>query len=117
MNLRLVDQITKAQLKTDVPYFEPGCTVKVSVKIQEGDKTRIQVFEGIVIAINGGGISKTFTVRKMSSGVGVERTFPVHSPKIEKIEVVREGAVRRANLCYLRSKIGKAAKIKEKAFK
>lgn len=114
MNLRLVDQITKAQLKTDVPYFEPGCTVKVSVKIQEGDKTRIQVFEGIVIAINGGGISKTFTVRKMSNGVGVERTFPVHSPIIDKIEVVRFGKVRRAKLFYLRGRSGKASRIEEK---
>ena len=116
MNLRLVDQITKAQLKTDVPYFEPGCTVKVSVKIQEGDKTRIQVFEGIVIAINGGGISKTFTVRKMSSGVGVERTFPIHSPKVAGITVVRKGKVRRAKLTFLRGMVG-GYRIKERGQK
>ena len=113
MNLRLVDQITKAQLKTDVPYFEPGCTVKVSVKIQEGDKTRIQVFEGVVIERVGGGISETFTVRKMSSGVGVERKFPLHSPIIDKIEVVRNGKVRRNKLHYLRGRSGKAARLKE----
>ena len=114
MNLRLVDQITKAQLKTDVPYFEPGCTVKVSVKIQEGDKTRIQVFEGIVIAINGGGISKTFTVRKMSGNIGTEKTFPVNSPRIDSIEVVRRGKVRRAKLNYIRQSV-KTPKIKERA--
>ena len=113
MNLRLVDQITKAQLKTDVPYFEPGCTVKVSVKIQEGDKTRIQVFEGIVIAINGGGISKTFTVRKMSSGIGVERIFPIHSPKIAQITVVRKGRATRAKLTFLRGRVGQY-RIKER---
>lgn len=113
MNLNLVKEITKAQLKNDIPYFEPGCTVKVSVKIQEGDKTRIQVYEGIVIAINGHGISETFTVRKMSSGVGVERTFPVHSPLIDKITVLRVGKVRRARLYYLRGRSGKSARIKE----
>ena len=116
MNLRLVDQITKAQLKTDVPYFEPGCTVKVSVKIQEGDKTRIQVFEGIVIAINGGGISKTFTVRKISAGVGVERIFPIHSPKLAYIEVLRHGKVRRAKLNFLRNIVG-SYRIKERGQK
>ena len=114
MNLNLVKQITKAQMKNDIPYFEPGCTVKVHVKIKEGDKTRIQVFEGVVVAINGSGIAETFTVRKMSSGVGVERTFPVHSPIIDKIEVVRFGKVRRAKLYYLRGRSGKASRIVEK---
>jgi large subunit ribosomal protein L19 len=114
MNLNLVKQITKAQMKNDIPYFEPGCTVKVHVKIKEGDKTRIQVFEGVVIAINGSGIAETFSVRKMSSGVGVERTFPVHSPIIDKIEVVRFGKVRRAKLYYLRGRSGKASRIVEK---
>ena len=106
--------IAAASVKETTPEFSVGDTVKVSVKIQEGDKTRIQVFEGIVIAINGGGISKTFTVRKMSSGVGVERTFPVHSPIIDKIEVVRFGKVRRAKLFYLRGRSGKASRIEEK---
>jgi len=114
MNLNLVKEITNSQLKKDVPYFESGSTVKVSVKIQEGDKSRIQVYEGVVIAVNGHGISKTFTVRKMSSGVGVERTFPIHSPIISKIEVVRVGKVRRAKLFYLRGRSGKASRIEEK---
>lgn len=114
MKLDLVNQITKTQIRNDIPYFQTGCTVKVHVKIQEGDKTRIQVFEGVVIAINGKGISKTFTVRKMSSGIGVERTFPVNSPIIDKIEVVRFGKVRRAKLFYLRGRSGKASRIEEK---
>lgn len=114
MNLNLVNQITESQLKKDVPYFETGCTVRVSVKIKDGDKTRIQAYEGIVTAINGTGISKTFTVRKMSSGVGVERTFPVNSPVIDKIEVLRFGKVRRAKLFYLRGRSGKKSRIEEK---
>jgi len=114
MNLNLVNQITESQLKKDVPYFESGCTVRVSVKIKDGDKTRIQAYEGIVTAINGTGISKTFTVRKMSSGVGVERTFPVNSPVIDKIEVLRFGKVRRAKLFYLRGRSGKGSRIEEK---
>ena len=114
MNLGVVNEITKSQLKKDVPYFDVGCTVKVSVKIVEGDKTRIQVFEGVVIAKNGSGIAQTFTVRKMSSGIGVERTFPVNSPIIDKIEVVRFGKIRRAKLYYLRGRSGKASRIEEK---
>ena len=114
MNLGIVDQITKSQLRTDVPQLRPGMTVKVHVKIQEGDKFRIQVFEGVVIAMNGHGIGATFTVRKMSSGIGVERTFPVNSPIIDKIEVARVGKVRRAKLFYLRGRSGKASRIEEK---
>lgn len=114
MNLNLVNQITASQLKKDIPYFEAGCTVRVSVKIKDGDKTRIQAYEGIVTAINGTGIAQTFTVRKMSSGVGVERTFPVHSPVIDKIEVLRFGKVRRAKLFYLRGRSGKGSRIEEK---
>ncbi len=114
MKLNLVDEITKSQLRTDVPELRPGMTVKVHVKIQEGGKTRIQVFEGVVIALNGRGIGATFTVRKMSNGIGVERTFPVNSPIIEKIEVSRVGKVRRAKLFYLRGRSGKASRIEEK---
>ena len=113
MNLNLVNEITKDQLRTDIPEFRPGCTVRVDVKIKEGDKSRIQAFEGLVIAKNGSGIAETFTVRKMSSGVGVERTFPLHSPIIDKITVVRRGKVRRSKLFYLRGLSGKAARIKE----
>ena len=113
MNLKLVDQITKNQLRNDVPDFRSGCTVKVHVRIKEGDKSRIQVFEGVVIARSGHGIAETFIVRKMSGGVGVERTFPIHSPIIEKIEVVRRGKVRRSRLYYLRGRSGKASRIEE----
>jgi large subunit ribosomal protein L19 len=113
MNLNLVQEITKSQLRTDIPEFRPGCTVRVDVKIKEGDKSRIQAFEGLVIAKQGSGIGETFTVRKISSGVGVERTFPVHSPIIDKITVVRKGKVRRSKLFYLRGLSGKAARIKE----
>ena len=113
MNLNLVNEITKDQLRTDIPEFRPGCTVRVDVKIKEGDKSRIQAFEGLVIAKEGSGIAETFTVRKMSSGVGVERTFPLHSPIIDKITVVRRGKVRRSKLFYLRGLSGKAARIKE----
>ncbi|WP_414043342.1 50S ribosomal protein L19 [Macrococcus animalis] len=109
----LIDAITKDQLRTDLPSFRPGDTLKVHVRIVEGTRERIQVFEGVVIKRRGGGISETFTVRKISYGVGVERTFPVHTPKIEKIEVLRRGKVRRAKLYYLRSLRGKAARIKE----
>ena len=114
MNLNLVNEITKNQLRDDIPEFRPGCTVKVDVRIKEGDKSRIQVFEGLVISKKGRGICETFTVRKMSNGVGVERTFPVHSPIIEKITVLRVGKVRRAKLFYLRGLSGKASRIKEK---
>ena len=114
MNLGLVNEITKDQMKTDLPDLRPGQTVRVDVKIKEGDKSRIQAYEGIVIKVQGSGIGKTFTVRKISSGVGVERTFPIHSPIIDKITVVRIGRVRRAKLTYLRQRSGKSAKIEEK---
>ncbi len=104
----------KASLKSDVPPFAPGDTVKVHVKVKEGEKERIQVFQGLVIARKGGGVRETFTVRKISQGVGVERTFPVHSPVLERIEVERHGQVRRAKLYYLRDRRGKAARIAEK---
>lgn len=109
----IIREITKSQLKNDVPAFRPGDTVKVHVKVREGQRERIQVFEGIVIKRHGGGVSETFTVRKISYGVGVERTFPLNSPNIDKIEVVRHGKVRRAKLYYLRKLTGKAARIKE----
>ncbi|SDK23634.1 50S ribosomal protein L19 [Lacicoccus qingdaonensis] len=113
MSQQLINDLTKEQLKTDLPEFKPGDTVKVHVRIIEGSRERIQVFEGVVIKRRGGGISETFTVRKISYGVGVERTFPVHTPKIEKIDVTRRGRVRRAKLYYLRSLRGKAARIRE----
>jgi len=106
--------LEKPQLKSDVPVFAPGDTIRVHVKIREGEKERIQLFSGIVIARRGGGIRETFTVRKISGGVGVERIFPLHSPIIERIEVERKGAVRRAKLYYLRARKGKAARIDEK---
>ena len=111
--MNLVDKITKSQLKPDVPELRVGDTVRVDVKIKEGNKERIQAFEGVVIAKRNGGISETFTVRKKSAGIGVERIFPVHSPKIEKITVVRKGKVRRAKLNFLRDKVGQY-KIKER---
>ncbi|MCK7489381.1 MAG: 50S ribosomal protein L19 [Anaerotruncus sp.] len=107
MNLLL--EIERLQLRTDLPDFRPGDSVKVHAKIIEGTRERIQIFEGIVIARAGGSIGETFTVRKLSSGIGVERVFPLHSPNIDKIEVVKHGAVRRAKLYYLRSRTGKAA--------
>ena len=110
MNLTLVEQITKKQLKSDIPVFKAGDTLKVYVKIKEGNKYRIQLFEGVCIARQGKGIAETFTVRKISYQVGVERTFPVHSPIIDRIEVAK---VRRAKLNYLRGLSGKAARIKE----
>ncbi|MGL5979013.1 MAG: 50S ribosomal protein L19 [Erysipelotrichaceae bacterium] len=113
MNMKLVDLVTKSQLKTDLPDIRSGSTVKVHVKIQEGDKSRIQIFEGLVVKKQGGGINEVFTVRKISNGVGVERTFPMHSPIIAKIEVTRIGKVRRNNLTYMRGLSGKAARIKE----
>ncbi|MGC7564021.1 50S ribosomal protein L19 [Staphylococcus epidermidis] len=112
-NHKLIEAVTKSQLRTDLPSFRPGDTLRVHVRIIEGSRERIQVFEGVVIKRRGGGISETFTVRKISSGVGVERTFPLHTPKIEKIEVKRRGKVRRAKLYYLRSLRGKAARIQE----
>ena len=105
--------IAQDSLKSDAPVIEIGDTVKVHVKIREGDKERIQLFEGTIIAIKGAGVSKTFTVRRLSYGVGVERVFPVHSPNVAKVEVVRHGRVRRSKLYYLRDRVGKAAKVKE----
>jgi large subunit ribosomal protein L19 len=112
-SMSIVQEITKQQLRTDLPSFRPGDTLKVHVKVIEGSRERIQLFEGVVIKRRGGGISETFTVRKISYGVGVERTFPLHSPKIDKIQVARRGKVRRAKLYYLRNLRGKAARIKE----
>ena len=105
--------ISESSLKKDVPVVEVGDTVKVHVLIKEGDKSRIQVFEGTVIAKKHGGINETFTVRRISYGCGVERVFPLHSPVVEKVEVIRHGKVRRAKLYYLRDRVGKAAKVKE----
>ncbi|MCI5774917.1 MAG: 50S ribosomal protein L19 [Aerococcus sp.] len=113
-NPKLIDEIASEQLRSDIPDFYPGDTVRVDAKVVEGDRERIQVFEGVVIARKGQGVSETFTVRKMSSGVGVERTWPVHTPRIAKIEVVRHGKVRRAKLYYLRNRRGKAARIAER---
>ena len=112
--MNLIDEINAKSLRDDIPSFRPGDTVKVHVKVVEGNRSRVQVFQGVVIARHGGGIGETFTVRKISFGVGVERTFPVHTPSIEKIEVVTRGDVRRAKLYYLRNLRGKAAKIKER---
>lgn len=110
-----IDLVTVSQLRTDLPKFYPGDTISVYVKVIEGDKERLQQFKGIVMGIKGSGISKTFRVRKISNGVGVERIFPLHSPRIAKIEVLKHGSVRRAKLYYLRNLTGKAAtKIKEK---
>ena len=111
--MNIIDQIEKEQLRNDIAPFNIGDTVKVSVKVKEGDKERIQAYEGVVIAKKGSGIRETFTVRRVSFGIGVERTFPIHSPKITKVEVVRRGKVRRAKLYYLRGRTGKAAKVKE----
>ncbi|PHP52274.1 50S ribosomal protein L19 [Actinomyces ruminis] len=109
----LIDAIDAASLRDDIPNFRAGDTLRVHVKVVEGSRTRVQVFQGVVIARKGSGISETFTIRKISFGVGVERTFPLHTPTIEKIEVVTRGKVRRAKLYYLRNLHGKAAKIKE----
>ncbi|MFD1888429.1 50S ribosomal protein L19 [Paenibacillus wenxiniae] len=111
--MNIIQAITQDQLRNDVPNFRAGDTLKVHVKVIEGTRERVQLFEGVVIKRQGGGISETFTVRKISYGVGVERTFPVHSPKIDKLEVARRGKVRRAKLYYLRELRGKAARIKE----
>ena len=114
MNTNIVEEVTSRQIRHDIPEFSSGDTVRVYVRIFENKKERIQVYEGVVIQRRGHGVSETFTVRKISSGVGVERTFPLNSPIIEKIEVERRGDVRRAKLYYLRGLRGKAAKIKEK---
>lgn len=112
--MNILDKVDAAQLRDDIPDFRPGDTVNVHVKVIEGDKSRVQVFKGVVIRRQNGGIRETFTVRKISFGIGVERTFPVHSPNIDRIEVVIRGKVRRAKLYYLRNLRGKAAKIKER---
>ncbi len=110
----ILTQITQEQIRTDLPVLEIGDTIRVYVKVKEGTRERVQMFEGTVIKKNHGGIQETFTVRRVSYGVGVERTFPMNSPKIDKIEIVRHGKVRRARLYYLRDRVGKAAKVKER---
>jgi large subunit ribosomal protein L19 len=112
--MHTLDSLDAASLRSDIPDFRAGDTLKVHVRVIEGNKSRVQVFQGVVIRRSGGGVRETFTVRKVSYGVGVERTFPVHSPVIEQIEVVTRGDVRRAKLYYLRDRRGKAAKIKER---
>ena len=111
----MLEQINQEQLRSDIPEFAPGDTLRVNVRVREGDKERIQAFEGVCIARKGGRVSETFTVRKVSSGVGVERIFPLNSPSIESVTVVRRGRVRRAKLYYLRALRGKAARIRERA--
>lgn len=113
-SMNVLDSVVQDYLKTDIPAFNVGDTVKVHVKIKEGNRERIQVFEGFVLKRQNGGIGETFTVRRIASGVGVEKTFPIHSPLVEKIEVVRRGKVRRARLHYMRERTGKSAKIKSK---
>lgn len=110
----LIAEITNEQLRNDIPDFRPGDTVRVHARIVEGTRERIQLFEGVVISRRGQGLTEMYTVRKISSGVGVERTFPVHSPRVAKLEVVRHGRVRRAKLFYLRNRTGKATRIREK---
>ncbi|CAM5793022.1 50S ribosomal protein L19 [Cellulomonas persica] len=112
--MQTLDQVDAASLRTDIPEFRPGDTVKVNVKVVEGNRSRVQAFQGVVIARQGAGVRETFTVRKISFQVGVERTFPVHAPSLESVEVVTRGDVRRAKLYYLRGLRGKKAKIKEK---
>ena len=112
--MNTLDFVDAASLKSDIPNFRPGDTVKVHVKVVEGNRSRIQVFQGVVIRRQGGGVRETFTVRKVSFGVGVERTFPVHTPTVVKLEVLKRGDVRRAKLYYVRDRVGKAAKIREK---
>lgn len=111
---KLIELITQNQLRSDIPDFRPGDTVRVHAKVVEGTRERIQLFEGVVIKRRGAGISETYTVRKVSNGVGVERTFPIHTPRVAKIEVVRHGKVRRAKLYYLRALSGKSARIAER---
>ena len=111
--MNIIDQIEKEQLRNDITPFNIGDTVRVMVKVKEGDKERIQAYEGVVIAKKGTSVRETFTVRRVSFGIGVERTFPLHSPKIDKVIVVRKGKVRRAKIYYIRNLSGKAAKVKE----
>jgi large subunit ribosomal protein L19 len=110
----IMQDLSKEQMRSDIPDFQPGDTLRVNVRVREGDKERLQAFEGMCIARKGGGVSETFTVRKISSGIGVERVFPLHSPSLESIALVRQGRVRRAKLYYLRNLRGKAARIREK---
>lgn len=112
----IIEKITASQLRNDIPEFRAGDTVRVHALIVEGERERVQLFEGLVIKRRGAGISETYTVRKISNGVGVERTFPIHTPRVQKIEVVRKGKVRRAKLYYIRNLSGKAARIKERRF-
>ena len=112
--MNIIETLEKEQLRSDIPDFAPGDSVRVHAKIVEGSRERIQMFEGVVISRQGTGVRETFTVRRISYGIGVERMFPVHSPRIEKIDVLRKGIVRRAKLYYLRNLTGKAARIKEK---
>ncbi|HJF84422.1 50S ribosomal protein L19 [Megamonas hypermegale] len=112
--MNIIQVLEQEQLRSDIPKFIPGDTVRVHVKVVEGSNERIQVFEGVVIARQGSGVRENFTVRRISYGVGIERTFPIHSPRLAKIEVVRRGIVRRAKLYYLRNLTGKAARIKER---
>ncbi|MCL2839785.1 MAG: 50S ribosomal protein L19 [Defluviitaleaceae bacterium] len=112
----MIKELEASQLKADVPSFNIGDTVRVHAKIVEGAKERIQVFEGVVLKRQNGGVRETFTVRRLSSGIGVEKTWPLHSPRVDRVEVVRRGVVRRAKLFYLRDRIGKAAKVKEAIF-
>ena len=114
MDMSILREITAGQLKTDIPKFGPGDTVRISVIVIEGDRKRTQIFEGDVIQRRGAGIHEPFTVRKVTQGIAVERIFPLHSPRIAKIEILRRGKVRRAKLFYLRGRMGKAARIKEK---
>jgi large subunit ribosomal protein L19 len=111
----LIREVTQQYLKTDIPDFRPGDSLKVHVRLKEGEKERIQIFEGLVVARKHGGVSETFTVRKISSGIGVERTFPLNSPSVAKVEVTRRGRVRRAKLYYIRGLRGKAARIRERS--
>ena len=113
----IIRSIEQKQLRTDLPKISIGDTVRVWVKVVEGSRERLQAFEGVVIAMRNGGVRETFTVRRVSYGIGVERTFPIHSPRVDSITVVRRGKVRRAKLYYLRDKVGKAAKIKEKSYR
>ena len=113
MNRNLAKEVTATQLRTNIPDFNSGDTVRVSVRITENGKSRLQVYEGVVICRRGGGINETFTVRKMSSGVGVERVFPLHSPNVASIELIKKGKVRRNKIHYLRQRSGKAARIKQ----